>query len=61
MAEGGQGTSQVSAVSVNLNGDRENSAKPVTVSLPMNGGNGTYSYSRNSYHQMHIYHGCMKS
>ncbi|CAN6675383.1 unnamed protein product [Malus baccata var. baccata] len=51
MAEGGQGTSQVSAVSVNLNGDRENSAKPVTVSLPMNGGNGTYSYSRNSYHQ----------
>ncbi|KAH0990899.1 hypothetical protein GBA52_002382 [Prunus armeniaca] len=34
-----------------INGDHENRAKPVTSSLPMNGGNGIYSYSKNSYYQ----------
>ncbi|KAM1608206.1 hypothetical protein ACFX13_020817 [Malus domestica] len=51
MAEGGKGTLQVSAVSMNLNGDRENSAIQITTSLPMNGGKGTYSYFNNSCSQ----------
>lgn len=37
-----------------INGDHENRAKPVTSSLPMNGGNGIYSYSKNSYYQVYI-------
>lgn len=57
MAEGDQeGKLLGSADLLNIiNGDHENRAKlPVTSSLPMNGGNGTYSYSKNSYYQVYI-------
>ncbi|CAN6550043.1 unnamed protein product [Malus baccata var. baccata] len=51
MAEGDRTMLSGSADPMNLNGDHENRAKPVTGSLPMNGGNGTYSYSKNSSYQ----------